>query len=286
MKYPYPLVFLFIIVTVSSEAVHACICEPPKRPYKISKAVFFGSVVEIVDGKDRCSQVVKFKVERYWKGIESEYVSLQTPKQVMGCCGYHFQVSHRYLIYSGIENGQLETGPCRILAEDTAAKSLKKLGKGRVPTERTVSLIVTPNKAGAPKTQEASKRFKLKSEPQLGMKLPFKRSSTDLRMTSSGSLAPAYEVEHEGLEFTICAYKDKLVHYVDTDDPNFRTPEGITAGESLKNVLEISKGELIREQGWAFYVRLKSGWNAAFLQGDATEGELSPDAKVRFLFKR
>lgn len=138
----------------------------------------------------------------------------------------------------------------------------------------------------ARKKEDASKRFKLKSEPNVGMKLAFRRNSTDLRMTSSGSLAPAYEVEHEGLEFTICAYKDKLVHYVDTDDPNFRTPEGITAGESLKNVLEISKGKLIREPGWAFYVRLKSGWNAAFLQGYATQGELSPDATVSLLFKR
>ena len=137
------------------------------------------------------------------------------------------------------------------------------------------------------KARESSKRLKLKSEPELGMKLPFKRRSTSLLMTRSGSLEPAYEVEHEGLEFTVCAYKDMLIHHVSTKDPRFRTPEGIAVEVSLKEVLDVSKGKLVEESGWAFFVSLKSGWNAAFVQGESmTEGELSPDAKVRFLFKR
>jgi hypothetical protein len=139
----------------------------------------------------------------------------------------------------------------------------------------------------ARKTQEASKRFKLRSQPELGMKLPFNRRLTTLLMTGSARLEPAYDVEHHGLEFTVCPYRDMLIHYVSTNDPRFITSEGIAVGESLKRVLEISKGELITESGWAFYVSLKSGWSAAFVQGESmTEGELLPDAKVNFLFKR
>lgn len=137
------------------------------------------------------------------------------------------------------------------------------------------------------KTQNAAKRFKLKNEPELGMKLPFKGRSGVLLMTGSAGLEPAYEVEYNGLEFTVCAYEDMLIHHVSSNDTHFRTPEGIAVDESLKNVLEISKGKLVRERGWAFYVSLKSGWSAAFVQGESmTEGDLSPDAKVSFLFKR
>lgn len=60
----------------------------------------------------------------------------------------------------------------------------------------------------APNVQEAAKRFKLKSEPELGMKLPFKRRSTSLIMTGSADFEPAYDVEHKGLEFTVCTYGD------------------------------------------------------------------------------
>lgn len=137
-----------------------------------------------------------------------------------------------------------------------------------------------------PKVQEAPRRFKLKSEPAVGMKLPFNRRSTTLLMTGSGGLEPAYDVKHNGLEFTVCAHKDMLIHYVSTNDPRFLTPEGIAVEESLKRVLETSNGKLIKEPGWAFYVSLKSGWNAAFVQESMTEGELLPEAKVRFLFKR
>ena len=151
-------------------------------------------------------------------------------------------------------------------------------------------LMVAPFGEARPqgrKARDTPKRFKLKNEPEIGMKLPFKRRSTSLLMTGSGGLEPAYEVEHEGSEFTVCAYEDRLIHHVSTNDPRFRTPEGIAVGVSLKEVLELSKGKLVREPGWAFFVSLKSGWNAAFVQGESmTEGELSPDAKVRFLFKR
>ena len=103
-------------------------CVPPKNPYKVSKAIFFGELVEIVQPDLRSPRVVKFKVEQYWKGVTDESVSIVTTAVVP--CGYNFRVGEKYLIYAGEEKGQLETAPCRILHIDSAEKDLKKLGKG------------------------------------------------------------------------------------------------------------------------------------------------------------
>jgi hypothetical protein len=150
-------------------------------------------------------------------------------------------------------------------------------------------LVATSDGAGHQirKTREAAKRVKLKSEPEIGMRLPTKPRPTRLLVTGSGGVEPAYEVEYRGVEFTVCAYRDMLIHHVSTSDTRFRTPEGIAVRDSLRKVLEVSKGKVVKEPGWAFFVRLESGWGAAFTQGESmTEGELAPDAEVSFLFRK
>jgi len=138
-------VFLLVALSAFSEAAYGCMCFLPKNPYKDAKAVFFGKVVEIAAGGAECARVVTFKVERYWKGVGSEFVSLQTPEVGLGCCGYNFSVGESYLIYAGVENGRLETGPCRILAEKHAGKDLKKLGKGKMPKANLTHSAAPPN---------------------------------------------------------------------------------------------------------------------------------------------
>ena len=144
MKSLIRAIFLLITVSVCSQAAYACMCIPPKNPYKVSKAVFFGELVEIVQPDLRSPRVVKFKVEKYWKGVKDESVSIMTT--AVAPCGYNFRVGEKYLIYAGEEKGQLETSPCRILAEDVAEKDLKKLGKGKIPKSSvSLSFDALPN---------------------------------------------------------------------------------------------------------------------------------------------
>src|SRR6185295_6764167 len=128
-------VFLLIALSIVSESAYACMCLPPKNPYRSSKAVFFGELVEIVQDRGD-TRVIKFKVEKYWKGIKEESITLVTTG--VAPCGYNFRVGEKYLIYAGKENGQLETGPCRILFADVAEDDLKKLGRGKTPKRRSV----------------------------------------------------------------------------------------------------------------------------------------------------
>jgi len=139
-------IFVFIGITACSQVVSACSCIPPKNPYKISKAVFFGELLEIIATDNRSPRVVKFKIEKYWKGKIEEIMSVKTT--AVAPCGYNFGVGEKYLVYAGEENGQLETAPCRILVEEVAGDDLKKLKKGKVPKSKTSFLFdVPPNKS-------------------------------------------------------------------------------------------------------------------------------------------
>ena len=113
-------------------------CRPPKNPYKSSKAVFFGEVVEIVQDLGD-TRIIKLKVEKYWKGVKDESINVVTTGVLP--CGYNFRVGRKYLIYAGQENGQLETAPCRILHAAAAEDELEKLGRGKTPKGSSVSSL-------------------------------------------------------------------------------------------------------------------------------------------------
>jgi hypothetical protein len=130
MKPKFVITLILILLLGSTEITYACEPYISKHPFKDAKAVFFGEVVEIVKTNDRCSNVVKFRIEQYWKGKLSEHISIVIPTTL--CCGYSFQAGERYFIYAGWgENTRFETSPGRILAERFAEEQIKKLGKGK-----------------------------------------------------------------------------------------------------------------------------------------------------------
>lgn len=71
-----------------------------------AKAVFIGEVLEVrsatkaerEDGSN--SYIAKLQVERFWKGIKSSEVSVETD---MFGCGPNFEVGQKYLVY-GMRN--------------------------------------------------------------------------------------------------------------------------------------------------------------------------------------
>ena len=86
------------------------------------------------------------------------------------------------------------------------------------------------------------------------------------------------------------------MRFISTGDPQFRTPEGLKAGDSLAAVRAIVMEKMRVEGGWARYIPLKSGWNAVIAvrgEGDALArvvpdtGEAEPgDGYVSFFFRR
>jgi len=99
--------------------------------YNQSKAVFVGEVVG--EEKDGDTRKFDFKVEKYWKGSDSENVEIF----VYETARYQawFKKGGKYLIYaSADEDGKLRVGRCsRSRDLENAEEDLQKLGKGKIP---------------------------------------------------------------------------------------------------------------------------------------------------------
>ena len=132
------IVLVLVLLIANANIAQACEPDIPKHPFRDSKIVFFGEFVESTETNDRCSRVVKFKVEQYWKGKPAEYVTLETPTTL--CCGFNFRVGEKYLVYAyPEESSRLETSVGWVLADDLAEERIKKLGKGKVLESKTPS---------------------------------------------------------------------------------------------------------------------------------------------------
>ena len=82
---------LLTFVALSASAVYPCECEiiKPSKKLRKAKAVFIGEVMEIGrnDKSEWAKVSVKFKVERYWKGVIEQFVTVVGAPAAAGACG-------------------------------------------------------------------------------------------------------------------------------------------------------------------------------------------------------
>jgi hypothetical protein len=123
----------FLAASYLAVPVLACSCRFSEKRFDEAKAVFYGKILEYIRDHEKRTVIVKVQIERVFKGAVKEVVVLHTGY----VCGYNFQVGEKYLIYAGeLEDGDLETGPCRILNEGLAKEEMKYLEKGKRPRTR------------------------------------------------------------------------------------------------------------------------------------------------------
>lgn len=124
---------------------------------------------------------------------------------------------------------------------------------------------------------------------KIGMKITkeIAKSPTGVSLlTSHSNFAPTYEITIDGIMYTIAINEQKKIIYIDTIDPNFKTEEGFCMKTTFKEIFATTN-QIKKEPGWAFYIPLKSGWNAAF-KISRSESESKPqdnDTAICF-FKR
>jgi len=108
-------------------------------------------------------------------------------------------------------------------------------------------------------------------------------------MVDSAQIWPAYELIRDKISYTVGVDGHQTIAYISPhDSPLFKTPEGVTVGSPLSSVTAITKSPPIKRSGWAYYISLPSGWNAAFVTASSqgpTADPLPTSAKVSFLFK-
>ncbi len=106
-------------------------------------------------------------------------------------------------------------------------------------------------------------------------------------LTDSGQTYPGYRIFGDDV-YQVAVNGKGTIIYISPDDPAiFKTPEGIKVGATLNKVLAIAKTPPRERMGWAYYIPLSSGWNAAFVVNpqNPTSGKLPEDSHVSFLFK-
>ena len=97
-----------------------------------AKAVFIGEVLEVRVATEAEREeysnlyIVRMRVERYWKGIKSNEVTVETD---LTGCGPNLQVGEKYLIY-GMEK-RLNTTCTRTRKLEYAEKDLEALGRAK-----------------------------------------------------------------------------------------------------------------------------------------------------------
>jgi hypothetical protein len=130
------LVLLSLIWFACLSASHSvnptmrCMTEPKsvKSALKKSAAVFSGEVLEIKNGPNFME--ARFRVERSWKGVEAEEVTVLTYS--INAESPHYRLGEKYLVFAVIQNGKLFTGNCSRTKRIADAKGdLQQLGEGK-----------------------------------------------------------------------------------------------------------------------------------------------------------
>jgi len=106
-----------------------CVIEPKsvKVALKQSAAVFSGEVLEMKNGGNYIE--ARLRVERSWKGVEAEEVSVLADTTTESP---HYRVGQKYLVFAGIRDGKLFTGNCsRTKKLEYAQGDLQELGESK-----------------------------------------------------------------------------------------------------------------------------------------------------------
>lgn len=142
MQRVFVIAWLAGVLLLGDAATYACSCidpPPPLKELKKARAVFVGEVVEVeerIDIDDEYRYIVKFKVERYWKGVKQPEIVILSNLPLGDCGRLYFEAGKKYLVYAF--GKQLIAYGCRRTARlASAAEDLNALGAGRTAESLT-----------------------------------------------------------------------------------------------------------------------------------------------------
>jgi hypothetical protein len=187
---------LFAII-FSGTTTYACICKAPSQQnaFRKASAVFTGQVIEInlrenmaiTDPSEALHPyAVRFKVERYWKGVTTSEVTVLSDQGTLPCYLGTLQRGKRYLVYAYGNSLLVSTSCSRTVPIDQASKDLKKLGKGKIAyfkgastSTYSIAKFRGPNKT----FRESDSQF-----PQNSTRTPLSASEVDILRNDTQTL--------------------------------------------------------------------------------------------------
>ncbi len=134
MKVLIRIILLFISLTLFASIVYPCDCDTgtPREKLQSAKVVFVGKVVEIGsnDKSPWATVAIKFKVERYWKGVKEKYITVVSAPGICCTCGLPVKLKAKWLIYAfETEEGHLATSICGSMSYEYATEDLRIISK-------------------------------------------------------------------------------------------------------------------------------------------------------------
>jgi hypothetical protein len=145
-KVTLPFIGVLLCLVGSAGTSLACTCMhlrgDPAAGFTAAAAVFSGRVLAITEGEASPltpwlkDLAVKFRVERSWKSIRKDEVTVFTVN-TSSLCGFPFEVGERYLVYAHASGEKLRTDICtrtRLLMsaqEDLQYLKRKRLLRGK-----------------------------------------------------------------------------------------------------------------------------------------------------------
>lgn len=125
----------------------------------------------------------------------------------------------------------------------------------------------------------------LSAEPTLGALLPPAAATSPAFVIGGAQQSwTAYRVAFHGVEYVAGADPARRIRYIETNDDNFRTREGLRVGATLGDVLAAGGREPVYEAGWGRWSLLQSGWCAFFAAPSAADPAGAP--RVLSYFRR
>ena len=203
-----PVLFAPIFLLLNLSAAIGCQCVGEITvPQALDKAkvVFSGTAVAEVIIKPQNSiyglpaaeielVMIKFKVNRWWKGEPSDEILLFTGSlrkadgiTIHSTGDYRFKIGEPYLVYASEYAGQLVTNHClRTKALATAEEDLTELGEGRIP-DKLSSLTDPTSFVSAPVALAQAPPISIKPQAEAPLLIRLEK------VTSQDPYAPAFE---------------------------------------------------------------------------------------------
>jgi len=125
------------------------------------------------------------------------------------------------------------------------------------------------------------------SVPRVGAAMPCKVDPGRYYVVASSQTARGCSAVFAGSEFLLATIDERTVSFISTRAPSFRTPEGVSVGQTLAQVQAAGGGDLVDERGWGYFSVLPSGWAALYPGIPGVKGS-PPMAETRViaLFQR
>ncbi|WP_199350874.1 PEP-CTERM sorting domain-containing protein [Haliangium ochraceum] len=120
---------------LAPRAAEACSCmrpPPPQEALAAADAVFEGTITTVESGDNL---VATFAVERAWKGVAKDTITVATGLN-SAMCGLGFAEGERWLVYAMLDGDELRSSLCSRTARSAdAADDLAALGEGSAPSD-------------------------------------------------------------------------------------------------------------------------------------------------------